>query len=379
MGNEKHEKHKVKKFMDVDKIVPGINKIAVLRANALGDFLVALPALNALRTTYPQAEIVLLGKPWHAAFLKNRPGPVDRVVVVPPYPGVRDERDQEMNSAEVDEFFAAMQKEHFDLALQIHGGGKNSNPFVLRLGARMTAGLKTPDAAPLDRWVPYYFYHTEIMRYLEVVSLVGAKTCEIVPNLAVTKADLVESEAVVPDGDKPIAILHPGASDSRRRWPLDKFAAVGDALARAGARVVVAGIESEHDLVEGILNTMQEDVLNICGRLSIGGFAGLLKRSALLVANDSGPRHMAVAVGTPTVGIFWCGNVITFGPFTRSDHRVAIAWRIHCPVCGSMECNHRDSFVFEVTTEEVTEMALDLLDRYKQRTKALAGTQTANA
>lgn len=365
--------------MDRDKIVPDIHKIAVLRANALGDFLVALPALTALRETYPQAEIVLLGKPWHAAFLKDRPGPVDRVIVVPPYPGVRDEPDREMDSAEIDRFFAEMQKERFDLALQIHGGGKNSNPFVLRLGARMTAGLKTPDAVPLDRWVPYYFYHTEIMRYLEVVSLVGAKTCEIVPNLSVTKADLAESEAVVPDGDKLIAILHPGASDSRRRWPLEKFAAVGDALARAGAQVVVAGIESERDLVQGILNAMQENALNICGQLSIGGFAGLLKRSALLVANDSGPRHMAVAVGTPTVGIFWCGNVITFGPFTRTDHRVAIAWRIHCPVCGSMECNHRDSFVFEVPVEEVSEMALDLLDRYGQRAKALAGTQTANS
>src|SRR5436309_7008981 len=71
--------------------VRGVRKIAVLRANALGDFIFALPALEALRAAYPQAEIVLLAKGWHATFLKGRPGPVDRVVVVPPCEGVSEE------------------------------------------------------------------------------------------------------------------------------------------------------------------------------------------------------------------------------------------------------------------------------------------------
>ncbi len=70
--------------------VPNIGKIAVLRASALGDFIFALPALEALRVAYPQAEIVLLAKKWHADFLANRPGPVDRVVVVPISKGVNE-------------------------------------------------------------------------------------------------------------------------------------------------------------------------------------------------------------------------------------------------------------------------------------------------
>lgn len=67
------------------KKVPGVRRIAVLRANVLGDFIFALPALEALRAAYPQAEIVLLAKKWHATFLQGRPGPVDRVVAVPPF------------------------------------------------------------------------------------------------------------------------------------------------------------------------------------------------------------------------------------------------------------------------------------------------------
>src|SRR5437667_7394301 len=68
--------------------VPDVHKIAVLRANAIGDLTFALPALEALCAAYPGAELVLLGQEWHARFLEGRPGPVDRVVVVPPYRGV---------------------------------------------------------------------------------------------------------------------------------------------------------------------------------------------------------------------------------------------------------------------------------------------------
>src|SRR5918912_1332 len=71
--------------------VANVTKIAVLRANGLGDFIFALPALEALRAAYPQAELVYLGKRWHHALLAGRPGPLDRIVVVPPSAGVNED------------------------------------------------------------------------------------------------------------------------------------------------------------------------------------------------------------------------------------------------------------------------------------------------
>lgn len=345
--------------------VPEVRKIAVLRANGIGDFIFALPALEALRAAYPRAEIVLLAKEWHAAFLAERPGPIDRVVVVPPSAGVSREPDFVEEPAELERFFGTMGREGFDLAFQMHGGGRYSNPFVRRLGARMTLGLRTPDAAPLDRWVRYVLEQPEILRYLEVAALAGARVTALEPRVALTEADLAEARAVVPEEGRPWAVLHPGAGDPRRRWPPDKFAAVGDALA-AGARVAVIGMEEERPVVEAVVAAMGAEARDLCGRLSLGGLAGLLHRCRVVISNDSGPLHLAAAVGAATVGIYWCFNLITAGPITRDRHRPAVSWRLTCPVCGSdctrdhTPCRHYASFVADVPTEEVIASALDL-------------------
>ena len=345
-------------------VEPDVRKIAVLRVNGLGDFIAAVPALEALRAAYPAAEIVLLAKDWHAAFLAGRPGPVDRVVVVPPARGVSEHNDFAEDPGRLERFFDAMTRERCDLAIQIHGGGRYSNPFLLRLGARLTVGLKTPDAAPLDRWVPYLYFQPEVLRYLEVVALVGATTGVLEPRMAVTAQDLAEAERVVPPAARPLVALHPGGTDPRRWWPADKFAAVGDALAAAGAHVVVTGTKGERHVVEAVLRAMTCEAQDLCAQLSLGGLAGLLSRCRVVVANDSGPLHLAASVGAATVGIFWCFNLINWGPLTRSRHRPSVSWRLTCPVCGIDDtqghCTHRASFVTDVSTAEVVASVLDL-------------------
>ncbi len=365
--------------------VPGVRRVAVLRANALGDYLVAVPALDALRAAYPDAEVVLLGTPLHAELLAGRPGPVDRVAVVPPSPGVRDPgADAEADRWALEAFFAAMVAERFDLAVQLHGGGRWSNPFLRRLGARLTVGLRTPDAAFLDRWVPYVYYQHEVLRFLEVVALVGAAPVDLEPRLAVTQADraaaaralagaLAGGLAGVGAAGRPLVALHPGATDPRRRWPVDRFAAVGDALADAGADVLVTGSAGERDLVDGVRSRMRRPAAGLAGTLSLSALVGVLERCAVVVANDTGPRHLAAALRTATVSVYWCGNLVNAGPLTRTRHRPHVSWRTRCPVCGvdatepdepprePAGCEHTDSFVADVPVGPVRDDALDLL------------------
>lgn len=347
------------------EILPDIQKIAVLRANALGDFIFALPALEALRAAYPQSEIVYLGKEWHKQFLAHRPSPVDHVIVVPPTRGVGELENFEENAAEQEAFFSVMKQEHFDLGIQMHGGGRYSNPFLLNIGARMNVGLKTPDAVSLDRVVPYIYFQREVVRYLEVVSLVGATTTVLEPRITVTEYDLAEAQRIVPDQQKPLVVLHPGAGHPQRRWPPEKFAAVGDALAAHGAHVVVTGIEPDYQLVKTVVDNMQFEAQNLCGKLSLNGLAGLLSRSSVVISNDSGPLHLAEAVGAATVGLYLSFNLITAGPITRTRHRPHVSWRLECPLCGSnctiSPCNHKESFAADIPADEVIDSALDLL------------------
>ncbi len=345
-------------------LVAGVRRIAVLRSNSIGDFVLALPALEALRAAYPEAEITYLGTDWHPTFLTGRPGPWDRVTCVPAYAGVRGDT-APTDSAEVREFLAGQQAEGYDLAVQLHGGGGNSNPFVTRLGARVTAGSRAAGAPALDRWTPYAQYQHEILRFLEVVGLVGAVPVTLVPHLEVTEQDREELDGVLPHVDPPLASIHPGANDVRRRWPPAAFAAVADSLSAAGASVVLIGSRNEAGLTAAVRDAMRSPVTDLAGRLSLGATTALLARCRVLVGNDSGPRHLAAAVGTATVGVFWCGNLINAGPLTRSRHRVGVSFRTSCPVCAADQaggrCPHDVSFVADVPVEDVRREALDLL------------------
>ncbi len=344
-------------------LVRGVTKIAVLRANRLGDFVVTLPALTALRAAYPAAEIVLLGLAWHAAFLAGRPQPIDRVVVIPPCRGVGEAEDFVDDPAALDDFFAALAAERFDLALQLHGGGRFSNPFIRRVGARLTVGLRTPEAAPLDRCLPYAPYQHEVLRFLEVVSLAGGGPGPLAPQLAVTPDDLAAAKRALPDDGRPLVAIHPGATDPRRRWPTGHFAVVGDALAAAGARVALVGAAEEGSLTAAVGGAMAAPVADLAGALTLGGLAGLLARCRVVLGNDSGPLHLAAAVGAPTVGVYWGPNLIHYGPLTRATHRPFVSWRGAFPHEGNPAMTASDptaSLVAELSPAAVAAAALEL-------------------
>jgi ADP-heptose:LPS heptosyltransferase len=343
---------------------PGVERIVVLRASALGDLVFALPALDALRAAYPEAEITLLGRALHADLLCSRPSPVDRVVVVPEADGIPAPTSVARDPGAVERFFGGQRRERYDIALQMHGGGRTSNPFVRRLGARLTAGACTPDAAPLDRWLRYVYFQPEIARNLEVAALVGASPAITPPALSVTGDDRrAAAEALAGDGDG-LVVLHPGASAGRRRWPPERFAAVGEVLARDGASVAITGSDGERDLVEEVAGAMSAPARRLLG-LSLRGLVGVLERARVVVSNDTGPLHVASAVGTPTVGVYWGGNLVNGAPPWRARHRPLASFRIHCPVCGAdcmhESCDHDASFVADVPVEEVADAARDLL------------------
>ncbi|MCW4385599.1 glycosyltransferase family 9 protein [Salinibacterium sp. SYSU T00001] len=349
-----------------------VRSIAVLRGGGLGDFLFSLAAIESLAAAYPAARITLLGTPLHAALLQGRPGVIDEVEVLPVSRGVRDVPGSAEDELETTRFLDRMRRRRFDLAVQLHGGGRYSNPFLLRLGARHTVGTRTPDAAGLERDLPYVYYQHEMLRALEVVGLAGAAPVRLEPRIHVTHEERTAAARHI-DAEAPLVLLHPGATDPRRRWPNANFAEVAGRLAGEGAQVVVIGDETDAASAREIVELAASSrVSSLAGELPLGEAAGLMSLADVLVGNDSGPRHLAQAVGTSTVGIYWFPNLINAGPLGRADHRPHVAWTMACPTCGrdvtqvgwtAERCEHDDSFVADVAPEPVAADAADLMAR----------------
>jgi ADP-heptose:LPS heptosyltransferase len=343
----------------------GGDRILVLRPNALGDFMFALPALHALRGRYPQARIILLGKPWHADFLGGRPGPVDEVIVMPPLPGLGAPPGSPIDATDLQNLVDQLRGLRPTIAAQMYGGGRYSNPFIASLGAGLTIGAATPDAAPLDRSIHYSERANRRLELLQIAALADAQPRLLPRELEVTTADRLLAERALPvTTDERLVVLHPGASDARRRWPAERFAAVADALADAGAAIAISASADEAPLAYEIATRMRHGAANLAGALPLPALCGLLERSRMIVSNDTGPLHMALALGKPAVGVFWLTNMIESCPLAQHLLRPALSLRTRCPVCGAenlrTRCPHDVSFVDDVDAGAVTALALDL-------------------
>ncbi len=339
-------------------VFDGVGSIGVLTASGIGDFLVTVPALEALRTAYPGAHVTVLGDSWHPGFLRGRPGPWDDAVAVPREDGVC--RLAAAPDAPI-HTFVAEHRERYDLIVQLHGGGADSNPVVRALRPRWAVGSCTPQSAPLDRCLPYAPGRPEVIRWLEVAELAGAEPLvgsgSLVPTIDVTAADEEAAAAAWPDPD-PIVLLHVGARDARRCWAPAKFASVGRSLrATLAATVLLVGSQHDHGASAEVVRLVGEGAADLTGRLSLGGMLALARRSVVFVGNDSGPRHLAAAAGCPTVGIFWAGNLMAYGPLAGAANRAVVSFTVACPVCGRQQlddrCEHDVSFVDSVTTDQV--------------------------
>jgi ADP-heptose:LPS heptosyltransferase len=358
----------------VSLYVPHVRKIAILRANALGDFIVTLPAIHAIRNVYPEAELVLLGRPWHKYFLEGNRTPINRVIVIPVCSGLREEHNEVPNEPELERFFAESEKEQFDIAIHFQGKGIAANPFLNRLGARLTVGLTCPEATRLDRSLDFYYYQNEVMRYLEVASLIGAVMIKLEPEINILQKDREEALAYLSNYDNaPFIVLHPCGTDGRRMWDMGKFSQLGDRLSKKKYKIIFTGSADDTDKVASIIYSMKYPAINACGKLSLGGLIGLFAESRLMVSIDTGPLHLAQAAGIKTVGIYWAPNFINWAPLTRSNHRPVISWELQCPSCGiipndpypyepmSSKCAHPFSFISGITVEMVAQQVLTLL------------------
>lgn len=340
----------------------GVRRLAILRALHLGDLLLAVPAFRAIRRGFPNAEITLIGLPWSANFARRFSHYLDRWREFPGYPGLLEvEVEPERTAA----FLRAERAYGYDLVLQMHGNGSVSNLFARELGGRRTAGYyhQSPPEG-LDPCAPYPDHLPEVLRHLGIARLLGLPDDDRRLEFPILPEDEAALAPILPagfGGRRPLIGLHPGARPPARRWPVEYFAEVGDTLIeRYDATIVVTAGPSEGVIAENVIKRLHHPVINLAERTTIGSLAALIHRYDLIISNDTGPAHLAVALDRPSVTIFGPADRTRWAPLDQQRHPIAFQ-PVDCSPCPHWECPIDHRCLRWVRPQQVLEIADRLL------------------
>lgn len=322
-------------------------KIAVLRALQLGDLLLAVPALRAIRAEFPYAEITLIGLPWAASFVRRFARYVDRFVEFTGYPGIAE---VPVNPERSQQFLVEQRAYAYDLVIQMHGSGRISDQLALALGGQMTAGYyeQTPPTG-LTLAMPYPNDQPEVLRNLGLAKLLGCRYLDPTLEFPLFDEDYAEATRLlerlqvfprrrVPARGGEVIAIHAGARSSARRWPAEYFAQVADFCARRfNAHIVLTGGADERSIVHEVMKRMSVTPLNVAGETSLGGLAALIGELDLFISNDTGPAHIANALQTPSVTIFGPVDPQRWAALDQTSHPI-VRHPVACSPCSYWQC-----------------------------------------
>jgi len=307
----------------LNEVIP--SKIVIVRSlPGLGDLLCLVPALRALRNTFPTATITLIGLPQTRKLMMRFGHYIDNWLEFPGYPGIPE---APFIAYKTLASLTQVQQLKFDLALQMHGDGSCINSFALLLGAKQTAGYHPANGVCPDPnlFLPYPEQEPEICRHLNLLKFLGIPL----------QGEEIEFPVFPEDEEAFTAIaakyrlikgryicIHPGANHPARRWNTRHFATVADRLATQGWQIVLTGTQAERALTQQVSRLMHASAINLAGETNLGAMAVLLQRSRLLICNDTGVSHLAAALSTPSVVIFSNSDPHRWAPLDQQRHRI---------------------------------------------------------
>ncbi len=334
-------------------------KIAVRVPNWIGDAVLSLPALSALKASQPGVEVWVVARDW-VKDLFSSGTPADGVIGLP----------GDSSLSGMKEAARRLKAERFDAGLLLTNSFGSALTFALaripeRWGyARDGRGLLLTKRVRLDEAAaPVH----QAEYYLRLVRGLGFKTPPSPVRIALTaeekKAGLavLKESGVKADKRQPVVLINPGASyGPAKRWPAQRFARLAALLQeKRSAQVVITGASQEADLAREIASLMKRKPVLLAGKTPLRGFLGVLSQARLFITNDSGPMHMANALGVPVIGIFGPTEPDATHPY-RQPYKVL--WKgAPCWPCLYRKCPFDHRCMTAIEPEEVLEAALAFL------------------
>ncbi|MEA2364263.1 MAG: hypothetical protein QOD71_3408 [Thermoleophilaceae bacterium] len=294
---------------------PTARHVLAVRLDTLGDVLMTGPALRALRAAAPGRRLTLLTSPPGAAVARLMPE-VDETIV---YDAPWMKRERGAGSAPDEQLLASLRERSFDAAVIFTVYTQSPLPAALMCHLagvpRRAAHCRENPYALLTDWLPEPepedIQRHEVRRQLDLAGSLGAPAPDAplrveVPDVARAGVRAMLAEAGV---ERPWAVVHPGATAPSRRYPPELWGRACRALAEDhGLRLVFTGDPAEAEVATRVRALAGEPGPSLAGRLSVDELAALIEAAPLLMAGNTGPVHLAAAVGTPVVDLYALTN-----------------------------------------------------------------------
>lgn len=341
-----------------------VRSILAIRIDRIGDVVISLPAIKALHAIFPNAKISVLVRRSNAALLADTP----YIAEVIPYAGLR-------RSA------PRIRRMRFDIAVDMLMDYSIKTAVISYLsGAPVRAGFDiasrgrffniaiTPDAK--EKRMSEHIL--DIVRSVGILfKAEGRADWDPRPRLTVSEDAIDRAAYILRAGEikkeEGIISIHPGGYFPSQRWMPESFAKIADMIAeRYNARVVIIAGPTERKLAEGIVGLAKTRTLLLVGR-PLDEVAAAIAISKILICNNSGPLHMAAAIGTPTVSMMGPTDPALWRP--QGDDQIVIKKDLPCSPCARGRC-YAHVCMSSITVDEVFEKAkgiLDLKDGIKRR------------
>jgi heptosyltransferase I len=313
-------------------------RVCLIKPSALGDVVQTLPILSVLRERFPQAEISWLVNRELGELLVGHPH-LDQII---PF-------DRRGNWSNWMQLLRDLRRRRFDLVFDLQGLLR-TGVMTLATGAALRVGLETaregahlachytiPDTG---RLVPAH------LRYWKVAEAVGLGELRRQAVVSFDSEVRLWRRQTLGRVRPPLLAVHPGAQWITKRWPVEKFAAVaGRAMRAYGFSVVILGSRAEQPVAAQLESLLRQErpagvVRNLCGQTTLKQLGACLAEADLVLTNDSGPMHLAAALGTPVVAVFTCTSPQLSGP-AGSRHELVVAdvpcaasYKKRCPYSG---------------------------------------------
>ena len=329
---------------------PNRPRILLVKLSSMGDVLHALPTLEALRLAFPQGHFTWLVESAYAPLLAGHPA-LDEVWKVPRLRLSQKVRRPEL--VEMGRLIRQVRARDFDLVIDLQGLLKSALWVALAPSPRKVGYRGTREGSYLvltERVPPYDREAHAVWRYLNLAHYLGAP-----PTLPRFRLGLDAGahlgQFISEASSQPLVVLHPGARWSSKLWPAAEWARLAHWLGQdCGLQVILTGSAGDRNLAVQITASTPAKIVNLVGKTSLAELTAIMRRASLAVTTDTGPMHLAAALGTRVVALFGPTAPWRTGPF-GSGHEI-LRLGLSCSPCFKRRCD-QPRCLTELTWETV--------------------------